>query len=84
METGTPPRRSQAMRAVTRARERGQLRADVDGEVILDLVFGPIHYRLLTGHAPLDDSLVEVLVNAVVDGLAPTGSAHGRPTIPRE
>jgi len=67
------PRRAQALHAVTRAKERGQLRSDVDGEVVLDLIFGPIYYRLMTGHAPLDDSLVGVLVDALLHGLAPDG-----------
>jgi AcrR family transcriptional regulator len=64
------PRRTQALLAVARAKERGQIRADVDGEVLLDLIFGPIYYRLMTGHAPLDDALVDVLVDAALHGVA--------------
>lgn len=65
------PRRARAMAAIERGRERGQLRRDVDGEVVLDLIFGPIYYRLLMGHEPLEDSFVEVLIGAIVRGLGP-------------
>ncbi len=64
------PRRQQAMLAVDRAKARGQIRHDVDGELVLDLIFGPIYYRMLTGHAPLDDGLVDALVDAALDGVA--------------
>ena len=68
------PRRREAVQAVERAKERGEIRADVDGELVLDMIFGPIYYRLLAGHQPLPDELVERLVHAVLHGvLAPAG-----------
>ena len=69
------PRREKALQAVHRAQARGQLRSDVDGHFVLDLIFGPIYYRLLAGHQPLPDELVGQLVDAVVDGLAPASAA---------
>ena len=49
---------------------RGELRADVDPEVAIDLVFGPAMYRLVAGHAPLDDAAADAIVDAAVRGLA--------------
>jgi len=34
--------------------ERGELASDVDIELIIDLVYGPMWYRLLNKHAPLN------------------------------
>ena len=49
---------------------RGELRADVDPEVAIDLIFGPAMYRLVAGHAPLDDAAADAIVDAAVRGLA--------------
>lgn len=32
--------------------ERGELRADIDPDTAMDLIYGPAIFRLLTGHAP--------------------------------
>jgi hypothetical protein len=53
---------------------RGDFRDDVDADVAMDMIFAPIVYRLLAGHAPLSRSLAESLVNAALGGLA-AGSA---------
>jgi hypothetical protein len=47
----------------------------VDTDVAMDLIFAPIIYRLLAGHAPLSRSLAERLVDAALGGLA-AGSAR--------
>jgi AcrR family transcriptional regulator len=41
--------------------------ADVD--LALDLVFGPLFYRLLMGHAPITRSFVDQLLDAVIPAL---------------
>ncbi len=52
-----------------RAVRRGELRKGVDPELALDLIFGPLMYRLLLGHAPLDDTQAEAMVQAAFRGL---------------
>lgn len=48
--------RRDALRAVlARAAARGEIAADVDPEMVLDIVFGVLWYRLLLDHAPLDE-----------------------------
>ena len=46
--------RRAALRSVfARARERGELPGDIDVELLIDVAFGVLWYRLLIGHAPL-------------------------------
>ena len=49
--------RRDVLRAVLdRAADRGEIAADVDPEMVLDIVFGVLWYRLLLDHAPLDEA----------------------------
>jgi hypothetical protein len=66
-------RRAQARPILARAIERGELPATTDVELAIDLLYGPLYYRLLHGHAPLDQSFVRALVDTVVAGLRATG-----------
>lgn len=54
--------------------ERGEVRRDADVEAALDLIYGALFFRLLVGHAPLDDGFVEGLLDAALRGLAVTRS----------
>ena len=49
---------------------RGQFRDNVNPDVAMDLIFAPIVYRLLAGHAPLSKALASELVDAAVNGLS--------------
>lgn len=51
--------------------ERGEIRpdGDVDGDIALDLIYGPVIFRLLTGHAPLDEAQAEAIVATAFRGL---------------
>ncbi|MET8784372.1 TetR/AcrR family transcriptional regulator [Streptomyces sp. NPDC004589] len=48
---------------------RGELRDDVDPDVALDLFFGPLVYRMLAGHAPLDEQAADEVVRVALSGL---------------
>ena len=48
-----------------RAVDRGQIRGDVDLELFLDLIYGPMIYRLLVGHGPLDHAEAAAIIKAV-------------------
>jgi AcrR family transcriptional regulator len=63
------PRRDQAKAIFDRAIERGEIPADLDLEVALDLIYGPLYHRLLQGHAPLDDAFVRAAVNLALAGI---------------
>lgn len=49
--------------------ERGEIRKDVDGEIVLDLIYGPMVFRLLTGHGSLAEREAESVVKTVFEGL---------------
>jgi AcrR family transcriptional regulator len=49
--------------------DRGEIRGTVDGEIVLDLIYGPTIFRLLAGHGSLNDSESEAMVEAVFGGL---------------
>lgn len=63
--------RRELVRAIwNRGVARGEVRADVDPEVAIDVVFAPPLYRLMMGHAPLDDAAADAIVDAAMRGLA--------------
>lgn len=49
--------------------KQGSVRPDIAIEAALDMIYGPVFYRLLVGHAPLDKGFVDDLVGAVMTGL---------------
>ncbi|HEX6015963.1 MAG TPA: TetR-like C-terminal domain-containing protein, partial [Geminicoccaceae bacterium] len=53
-----------------RAMAASELRPDLDLEVTLDLIYGPLYYRLLVGHAPLDAAFTDALLDHALLGLA--------------
>lgn len=65
------PRRQAGREVLARAVARGELDADLDRELVLDLVYGPVYLRLLFGHAPLDGSAVSAIVTQALQGIAP-------------
>jgi AcrR family transcriptional regulator len=52
---------------------RGEIRKDIDSEVILDLIYGPMIFRLLAGHGSLTEDDSEAMVKAVFGGIQQTG-----------
>lgn len=63
-------RRSEGKGWLARAVADGELRADLDLEAALDLLYGPLFFRLLMGHAPLDESFVERVFDDALRGLS--------------
>lgn len=62
--------REEGRTILERAIAEGQLRADLKIETALDMIYGPLFYRLLVGHAPLDDAFASDLVATALKGLA--------------
>jgi hypothetical protein len=46
-----------------------EVRRDLDIEIALDLLYGPLFFRLLMGHAPLDESLMDQVLDAALAGM---------------
>lgn len=49
---------------------RGELREDIDPDIAIDLIIGPALYRLMAGHAGLDDAAADAIVDAAIRGLS--------------
>src|ERR687897_3366067 len=62
-------RRTEAKEILELGIERGELRDDLDPEVAVDVLYGPIYYRMLVGHAPLDEDFANTLADHVFAGL---------------
>ncbi len=71
------PRRDSGRAVLARAIDRGEIPADTDTEVALDLLYGPLYHRLLHGHAPLDDRFVRQVVDGTLAGIAAGGTRRG-------
>jgi AcrR family transcriptional regulator len=69
------PRREQARAAIRRAADRGEIPADTNVELTLDLLYGPLYHRLLHRHAPLSDRFVTDVVDAVLSAISPERQA---------
>jgi AcrR family transcriptional regulator len=64
-------RRAALSQVLERGRARGELKPDADLEVIIDLLYGALWYRLLLQHAKLDSRFAKQLVGSVLDGFTP-------------
>jgi len=62
-------RRNAARVMWRRGVDRGEIRKEIDSEIVLDLIYGPMVFRLLAGHGSLSDRESEALVQAVFGGL---------------
>lgn len=70
------PRRAAMTAAVRRAVAAGELRDDIDVELIDALFVGPVLVRTIhRKDAPLDDDLAERIVRALLEGLRPRDAA---------
>ncbi|MFD5424590.1 TetR/AcrR family transcriptional regulator [Streptomyces sp. NPDC127084] len=77
------PRRATVLQILRRGIAGGELRADVDIDLINDLIVGPILVRaVMRPDAPLPEDLAERMVAAVLDGLSPARPA--RPLSPSQ
>jgi AcrR family transcriptional regulator len=55
---------------IARAIERNELAAGTDPALALELLVAPLHFRTLLIRQPLDDSLIEQVVDTLLRGLA--------------
>lgn len=55
------PRREAAKKVIQQGIDSGEFAADLDPELAIDLLYGPIYSRLLVGHLPLNPSFAEEL-----------------------
>lgn len=59
-------RRNSMQEAFARANARGETRADLDIELLLDMLTGPFYYRILFRHAPISRRTTRTAVEYVL------------------
>jgi AcrR family transcriptional regulator len=77
-------RRSALSEVLRRGVERGDLRPDLDLELALDVLGGPLFYRLLVTGGPLDEQLAEGVADLILRGFAPDEPRRAKSTRKRK
>ncbi len=62
------PRRQQAYHTLQRGIDRGELPADLDLDLALDALYGPIYMRFLIRHSELEERFADELCELVLSG----------------
>ena len=62
------PRREQLKQIWTRGVARGDIRADTDADLVLDMLYGPAIYRYLQKHAPINPDIAVDMVGLAFFG----------------
>jgi AcrR family transcriptional regulator len=63
------PRREAAKAALQRGIDQGEFLPNLDLEVLVDALYGPLIYRMLTGYYPIDNNFVKHTRRAVFEGI---------------
>jgi AcrR family transcriptional regulator len=63
------PRRDEVKIIWQRGVERGEINGSLELELVLDLIYGPMIFRLMAGHAPLNAETAKTIVESVFDGI---------------
>ena len=63
------PRRLEARGILEKGVQRGELKKNLDIDICIDLIYGPIFYRLLVTGDTLDEPYVQQLVNNAFEGI---------------
>jgi hypothetical protein len=66
------------MAVIERGVARGDLRAGLDVELALDVLGGPLFYRLLVTGGPIDERLAEGVVDLILAGFGTAANTIGR------
>jgi AcrR family transcriptional regulator len=64
-------RRARDRTILERGVASGDIRADVDLDLAIDAIYGPVYYRALLTGLPIDDRFVDGLVDQALPALAP-------------
>ena len=72
------PRRREAYATLRRGIERGELRKELDPDLLLDSLYGPIYMRFLIQHDRLTPEFVDHLCTLVLSGARPQRKSRGQ------
>ncbi|HEX6348587.1 MAG TPA: TetR/AcrR family transcriptional regulator [Candidatus Dormibacteraeota bacterium] len=76
LESFFKPRRVPIVERIRQAQADGELRAAIEPELLLEVIFGALYHRLLLQSGPLDEAYADFVVKLVFSGLItrPDGS----------
>ncbi|GIJ46256.1 TetR family transcriptional regulator [Virgisporangium aliadipatigenens] len=66
------PQADKTVARLRRAQQQGQLSADLDLDVAMDILSGPLYFRFLITQEPLSHEYVERVLDALLAGMRPT------------
>jgi len=66
-------RRDEGRALLREALLMGDIRGKFDPEIALDLIYGPLFYRLLMGHGGMGKDYADAIVDCLVHGLGAGG-----------
>lgn len=66
-------RRHLAVVRMERAQEFGQLRTDIDPQVVVDQLWGAVYHRLLIPDEPITPAFIDALLDNLLDGIVTPG-----------
>jgi len=70
-------KRNEGRMLLEQAVDEGLVRCGVPIELVLDLIYGPIFYRLISGHADLGDQYSDELLDLALDGVGERSAGGG-------
>lgn len=62
---------------IRRGVRKGELTAQANPDLIVDVLFGPIIFRLLTGLRAIDDEMIDGILSTAFHGLTPSARDQG-------
>jgi AcrR family transcriptional regulator len=66
-------RRSMVREVLEEGRRRGEVRTDMDTEMLMDLLYASVYFRLMMQHLPLDPAFADQLSDTVLKVIEPVG-----------
>src|SRR4051812_44498403 len=73
LEEWVKPRRKEAKTVLERYQVKGRIAPQVDLDLILDLLYGPLYFRLLSGYGALTPDYARQITEFALNGLALQG-----------
>jgi AcrR family transcriptional regulator len=77
------PRREATREILNRAIKRGEIDPTLDQEMIMDLIFGPMVFRLMAGHGPLNKTEADAMISILLRGIRCNPSLTRRVSHPK-
>jgi AcrR family transcriptional regulator len=70
------PRREATREVLNRAMKRREIDQKLDQELVLDLIFGPMVFRLMAGHGSLDKTEADAMISILLHGIGHKKAQH--------